>query len=955
MRIPGDSLSGCLRPGGIVLCGLLAFAGAARMEAQADVIWWEAEHFVESNWPHGASGKGAFEPGNESARRMISEGVWLNAMGFKGLDGTPFMVYDVEIPEAGEYVFWARMFANYAGGARGPFRVRFDDGPWRSYGRGEGTTLHAVKPQGNSTLGWVRFDAVPLAAGRHRVRIEILDLVDAAGFDCLVLAKGAFFPNGTLKPGEKTNLAMDGWWAFEPDADTFDAAAILDLSGLNHVPAGSRGWIGKSDDGNDLVLAGERIRFWSVEIKTGDLPLADLERHARFLAKRGVNSVRFFEGIEPKGDDSRVEDIDERVRDRAWKVVAAMRKHGIYVLITPFWIYNTVIQRSWNLPHHPAPPGIGRRKPDGAFVVEPALREAYKQWMRAFLTEPNPYTGIPLAQDPAVWCIQVQNEQSPLFYTYLYGCQPGALRDFGKVFGRWLTARYGSLDGAWQAWGYEPGTVIEPGQNDFFPADDPANGLVAMPPHLYSLSAAYVRRLKGSDPTPYDRRTRDFLRFIAEHMRDINAELTAFLRDDLGYGGLVSANNWKSRDQVTLDDVERWTYTAADVIARHHYIGGPHLNPTEGARSGWQINVGDLYQPFSALTQERPPLPTNFKAVEGFPTIVTESTWVPPNRYQSEGPLLIACYGALTGLDLFNWFAVAAPGWSMPMGKWDAASPVIQGQFPAAALMYRRGYVREAAPVLVEHRRLEDLWALRFPLIAEDLTYDPNVDRTYVSGLNEVDGPVPSQAFLVGPVRAAYGQSPGANTVAKGLAGRVDAAQGIVTSATGELRIVRAPGLFTVNAPRAQGAAGFLEKAGRIALADVVIECASEYASIVVVPLDDAPIASSGRLLVQMGTMARPYGWKEEPVRFNRNLGDPKAPDDLVDGQRITDLGGPHWNVAAMDARIFVRNPALRRAQALDANGMPVGDPVPIGSPNPDGFREAPLPPSALYVVLSQE
>ncbi|MFH1921827.1 MAG: hypothetical protein ABIP48_18330, partial [Planctomycetota bacterium] len=37
--------------------------------------------------------------------------------------------------------------------------------------------------------------------------------------------------------------------------------------------------------------------------------------------------------------------------------------------------------------------------------------------------------------------------------------------------------------------------------------------------------------------------------------------------------------------------------------------------------------------------------------------IISESSWVPPLRYQSEGPLLVAAYSSLTGVDVFYWFS----------------------------------------------------------------------------------------------------------------------------------------------------------------------------------------------------------------------------------------------------------------------------------------------------------
>ncbi len=48
------------------------------------------------------------------------------------------------------------------------------------------------------------------------------------------------------------------------------------------------------------------------------------------------------------------------------------------------------------------------------------------------------------------------------------------------------------------------------------------------------------------------------------------------------------------------------------------------------------------------------------------------------------------------------------------------------GQFPAAALMYRKGYVRQGEAVVHEERPLNDLWQRKVPLIAEDRSFDPN-------------------------------------------------------------------------------------------------------------------------------------------------------------------------------------------------------------------------------------
>ena len=46
-----------------------------------------------------------------------------------------------------------------------------------------------------------------------------------------------------------------------------------------------------------------------------------------------------------------------------------------------------------------------------------------------------------------------------------------------------------------------------------------------------------------------------------------------------------------SADQVILDDVERWSYTANDVIGKDHYFSGIH----NGVNVGWQILPGQVF------------------------------------------------------------------------------------------------------------------------------------------------------------------------------------------------------------------------------------------------------------------------------------------------------------------------------------------------------------------------
>ena len=221
---------------------------------------------------------------------------------------------------------------------------------------------------------------------------------------------------------------------------------------MNEKVAGQSGFVRLAPDGESFVLGdGTPVRFWGVTtFVQRDRSLAELAHHARFLAKRGVNMVRLHGHMDPKDKNARLTDVDDKAIDEAWKLVAAMKKEGIYVTISPYWAANVKhVPSQWGLEGWPE-----NQSPFGLLFFNPKLQEGYKAWLKALLTRPNPYTGIPLAKDPALAIIQLQNEDSLLFWTAqsIKGKQAELL---GRQFGDWLKAKYGSLSAAFHAWGNE--------------------------------------------------------------------------------------------------------------------------------------------------------------------------------------------------------------------------------------------------------------------------------------------------------------------------------------------------------------------------------------------------------------------------------------------------------------------------------------------------------------------
>jgi hypothetical protein len=719
-------------------------------------------------------------------------------------------------------------------------------------------------------------------------------------------------------------------WLFNPSA-VGHGLPLLNLRYLNEKTAGEHGFIRVSRNGYGFVRGdGKPIRFWGVTSFAGDLKgFQAAKSAARFLARYGVNMVRFHGTLAPVQPGSRITDVNTTVLHQVWKLVAAMKRQGIYTTICPYWavaVSRDHIQKSWHVPGNPT-------SAMSLLFWDPTMQRGYKAWIRALLTRPNPYTGIPLGRDPSVAIISLQNEDSMLFWNMqniisIPSKENAQRLEIESLYARWLIKKYGSLNNALQAW-----------HGVHAPGDDFAHGIAGMFINWY-----WTQHETGGMAV----RLADQLHFFARTMYRFNQKMAAYIHNTLGARQLINPGNWKTVDPLLLNDVERWTYTAGNVTAIDRYTSGIHI----GKNAAWAVMPGDLYTNFSCLTHPRS-IPVNLKQVMGYPMVVMEGQWVAPDKYQAEGPFLVAAYTSLTGVAEFNWFSIHnqwhqpfAPTnnrWWHPMFEWSVATPEQIGQFPAAALMFRRHYIQRGAPAVIERRSLKDMWQRRTPIIAEGSAYNPDRDMNNIAPDSNIKKAVNPLAFLVGPVRVSYGGNP-ARSFVTDLSRYIHMKRGTVVSDTGQIYLNDRIGFCTLNAPNAQGAVGFFSRAGNrsFRLADTTIRCSNQYASILIVSMDGLPLNISRRVLIQVGTVARPVGWRSQPSRFSDK-------GKIVEGRKIITTGHNPWQVTDIHATVTIDNPGLRRATLLNPAGYAVKS-IPVQQ-HP-GTIVIHLPPDALYIVL---
>jgi hypothetical protein len=266
---------------------------------------------------------------------------------------------------------------------------------------------------------------------------------------------------------------------------------------------------------------------------------------------------------------------------------------------------------------------------------------------------------------------------------------------------------------------------------------------------------------------------------------------------------------------------------------------------------------------------------------------------------------------------------------------------MLLGQWPAAALLYRQGYVKKGETAVYEERALDDIFARRMPIIAEDEGYDPNRDKGLIAKESNVKDGVDPLAYLVGPVVAKYGGDASKSKVAD-LSKYIDAAKKVVKSNTGELELDYGTGLCKVDAPKAQGATGFLKKTSKIALSTLTIDANNDYATVLAVPLDDQPLATSEKVLLQVGTSERSTGWKTKPAKVGGR-----------DGEEIVSFGKAPWQIVKADMTLSLKNPKLKKAYALDPNGM-ISKNVEITT-EANGVVSLKFPEDALYVLMQSK
>jgi hypothetical protein len=376
--------------------------------------------------------------------------------------------------------------------------------------------------------------------------------------------------------------------------------------------------------------------------------------------------------------------------------------------------------------------------------------------------------------------------------------------------------------------------------------------------------------------------------FLNDLERRFNDLMQESIRDT-GYDGLVATtNSWGGMSLAGLPSL-----TTGDMIDVHSYgsPGQTTLDPAEAAD----------FLSWMAAAQ-----------VAGLPLSISEWNLSPyPAEDRFIAPLRVAVSGAHQGWDAPMIYGYAQSALNAPFrpNNWNFAyDPALVAMMPAAALLFRRGDVQPARATYLIDLDPDALFG-------RPITPDTSVAlrTTYEQGRLLIGMPATPEL----PWLEATKPDPDVIRIRDPDASLLPEGATEVTADTGEFRRDFARGLFTVDTPRTQMAAGALS-GGPISLSAIEVLVDNPMAAIAVQSLDDLPLGQSRNILISLTARAVPLDDKSptflvEPLNGtlrilgNRDLvlttpgprqGTLAEAHDVTEGVHVIDLarvGGANW------------------------------------------------------------
>ena len=252
----------------------------------------------------------------------------------------------------------------------------------------------------------------------------------------LTLADGAIPLQGNDRP---VVITEEKEWIRLNTSRTIKPGSPLDFSGMLDAPAGKYGRVVVAPDGHFTFEKApeKRIRFVGVNLcnRAQFLSHKESDELAERLARHGYNAIRLHHHdnllVKKEAPDSLT--IDPEMLDRLEYLFAACRKRGIYITTDVF--VSRRLKAGDNIPEW-VPNGKGYQM-KALLPISRAAMENWKEFARRWMTHRNPYTGLTWAEDPALVCVNLINEDTLPFQ---WNSTPETARLYMTRFAEWAKA-----------------------------------------------------------------------------------------------------------------------------------------------------------------------------------------------------------------------------------------------------------------------------------------------------------------------------------------------------------------------------------------------------------------------------------------------------------------------------------------------------------------------------------
>ena len=236
-------------------------------------------------------------------------------------------------------------------------------------------------------------------------------------------------------PADNYIVAGDNWVKLDFDRQV-KVGSPLDFSwSIDHAPAGKYGNVKAAQNGTLTFekATNKHVRFYGANLcfSASFLDKNEVDKLVETFARNGYNSVRIHhhdtEMLDRNAPDTLT--LSTSKMDQLDYLVAKMKEKGLY--ITTDFYTNRVFKKGDNIPEIDS---FTSRQMKEVLPISKAAMENWKEFVRRWMNHRNPYTGLTWGEDPAVYMVNLVNEEN---LSNVWNKVPSIAERYKEKFAEW--------------------------------------------------------------------------------------------------------------------------------------------------------------------------------------------------------------------------------------------------------------------------------------------------------------------------------------------------------------------------------------------------------------------------------------------------------------------------------------------------------------------------------------